>query len=88
MLNPIYTNGFLKDVELAKKRGKKTGLMREVIDLLLAEIPLPKSRKNHKLVGNWTGRWECHIAPNWLLVYRLDGQNVILERTGSHSDLF
>jgi mRNA interferase YafQ len=88
MLNPVYQNGFQRDVKLVKKRGLNTDFLKEVLGEIINEIPLPEKRRNHKLTGNWKGRWECHITPDWLLIYRLDGADVIFERTGTHSDLF
>ena len=88
MLNPVFRNGFQRDVKIVKKRGLDTELLKEVLEEIINEKPLPPKRRNHKLTGNWTGRWECHIAPDWLLIYRYSGLDVIFERTGTHSDLF
>ena len=55
---------------------------------LIAETPLAAKHRNHRLVGNWNGRMECHVSPDWLLIYRIDGTDIVFERTGSHSDLF
>ena len=88
MLTPVYLNAFKRDLQKVQKRHWKTETLKHIIDLLINEIPLPPQSKNHKLVGNWKGRWECHIAPDWLLIYRLEEQCVIFERTGTHADLF
>jgi mRNA interferase YafQ len=88
MLNPIYLNSFKKDIKTAKKRGLDTDLLSAVMTLIIEEQPLQDKHNNHKLVGNWKGRWDCHVAPDWLLLYRLEGEDVIFERTGRHTDLF
>ena len=71
-----------------EKRGKSLDKLRTVLDLLVNEIPLPAQYFNHKLTGNYKGRSECHVQPDWLLIYKIDGENLYLERTGTHSDLF
>lgn len=88
MLNIQYRNIFKKDVKLAKKRGKNTEKLKEVIKFLLEEKPLPPKYRDHPLVGNYVGRRECHIEPNWLLIYKKEPNALILERTGTHADLF
>lgn len=88
MLNPSYRSAFKKDLRLAQKRGLNLQNLMAVIALIIAEMPLPERLRNHKLSGNWVDRWECHIAPDWLLIYKIDGQDVIFERTGTHADLF
>lgn len=72
-----------------KKRGAQFTEMEEIIDLLAADQPLPARCRPHKLVGQWKGMWECHIRPDWLLVYDLDDPDaLVLVATGSHADLF
>ena len=84
------TTQFKKDFKLAKKRGLKMELLREVITELAMGETLPEKNKDHALTGNWIGHRECHILPNWLLVYRLEDEVLVLTltRTGTHSDLF
>jgi mRNA interferase YafQ len=82
------TKIFLKDLQRVSKRGKNIDALENIINLLQAKIPLPPNKKDHHLIGNWSGHRECHIDPDWLLIYRIDGQHLILERTGSHADLF
>ena len=84
------TTQFKKDFKLAKKRGLKMELLREVITVLAMGETLPEKNKDHALTGNWIGHRECHILPNWLLVYRLEDEVLVLTltRTGTHSDLF
>lgn len=88
MLTPSYTNRFEKDVVLAKKRGKDTDKLKKVIGLIVAELPLPAKLRDHALVGNYVGRRECHVEPDWLLIYKPLPGEVVFERTGTHSDLF
>lgn len=89
MLTPIYTNSFAKDVKRLQKRGKNMEKLKTVIEIILQEQPLPVKYKDHQLLGNYKDRRECHIEPDWLLIYKLDNSNtVIFEHTGSHSDLF
>ena len=84
------TTQFKKDFKLAKKRGLKMELLREVITVLAMGETLPEKNKDHALTGNWIGHRECHILPNWLLVYRLEDEVLVLTltRTVTHSDLF
>lgn len=55
---------------------------------LAVPVPLPSKNKDHALKGNYSGRRECHITPDWLLIYEVDGNDLYLDRTGTHSDLF
>ena len=84
------TNAYLHDLKLARKRGLDEASLNEVINKLLDDIPLPPNNRNHQLVGDYKGCWECHINPDWLLIYSKDKQIKIitLKRTGTHSDLF
>jgi len=89
MKTPSFTNQFEKDIVLAKKRAKNINKLKVVITHLIAnENPLPKKHKDHALIGNYIGRRECHIEPDWLLIYKLTEDEIIFERTGTHSDLF
>ena len=71
-----------------RKRGKDLEKIKAVIDLLVAGEPLPSKNRDHKLGGNWIGRRDCHIEPDWILIYKLTEDGLLLERTGTHSDLF
>ncbi len=84
------TNQFKKDFKLAMKRGLKIELLEEVITLLSVGAKLPDKNKDHALTGNWAGHRECHILPDWLLIYRIEDEVLVLTltRTGTHSDLF
>lgn len=84
------TTQFKKDYELAVKRGLKISLLEEIIAALAMGEPLLDKNKDHALGGNWVGHGECHIQPDWLLVYRIEDDVLVLTlaRTGKHSDLF
>lgn len=88
MLKPVFGNQFEKDVKLAQKRGLKMELLKEVIRKLVGEEPLATKHKDHVLIGSYKGRRECHVSPDWLLVYKIEGEEIFFERTGTHSDLF
>jgi mRNA interferase YafQ len=88
MFKLIYTNSFEKDIKTAIKRGKDLGKLKKVIELLATKNPLPTKYKDHRLIGNFIGRRECHIEPDWLLIYKVNKDSIIFERTGTHSDLF
>ena len=82
------TKQFKKDVKRMQRRGKDLAKIKAVIDLLLAEEPLPARNRDHQLGGNWVGRRDCHIEPDWILIYKPTEEEILLERTGTHSDLF
>lgn len=82
------TKQFKKDVKRMQKRGKDLEKIKAVIDLLVAGEPLPPRNRDHKLEGNWIGRRDCHIEPDWILIYKLTEDELLLERTGTPSDLF
>lgn len=84
------TTQFKKDYKLAVKRGLKIDLLEQLVASLADGISLPDKNKDHALTGNWCGHRECHILPDWLLVYRIEDDVLVLTlaRTGTHSDLF
>jgi len=86
----VWTNQFKKDYKLSIKRGLEIDLLDNAIRILADGNPLPVEYKDHQLSGNWKGHRECHIQPDWLLVYRMTEDILILtlSRTGTHSDLF
>lgn len=90
MLKIVFSNQFKKDYKLAKKRGLKLDKLTKIINLLAEEKELPKKYKDHNLSGNYKDFKECHIEPDWLLIYRIENKelSLFLFRTGSHSDLF
>lgn len=85
---PFYTTQFAKDIKKMKKRNKDMNKLKNIATLLIEEKHLDVKHKDHKLIGNFTGRRDCHIEPDWILIYQLDQEKVIFERTGTHSDLF
>jgi mRNA interferase YafQ len=87
-MNLAQTKQFKKDVKRMRKRGKDLEKIKAVIDLLVAGEPLPPKNRDHKLGGNWIGRRDCHVEPDWILIYKLTEDELLLERTGTHSDLF
>lgn len=84
------TTQFKKDYKLAMKRGQKIKLLDDVITMLAMGEMLPERNKDHALSGIWVGHRECHIQPDWLLIYRVENDVLVLtlSRTGTHSDLF
>lgn len=85
-----WTTQFKRDYKLAMKRNWDISLLDECIRMIATGVELPPKFRDHDLSGKWTGHRECHVQPDWLLVYRIDGNDLILvlSRTGSHSDLF
>lgn len=90
MLTIKYQTAFKKDYKRIVRRGYDVRLLERVIELLAEQKPLPEQYHDHNLTGNYAGCRECHITPDWLLIYEVDGDELILylTRTGSHSDLF
>lgn len=88
MLQPIFTKQFEKDLKRVRKRGKVVKKLKDMIRKLVGEEKLEAKFKDYKLSGNYIGRRECHIEPDWFLVYKSEDMRIIFERTGSHSDLF
>jgi mRNA interferase YafQ len=79
---------FTRDLKRIAKRHKNLNKLKEIIRLLASDTPLLPKHRPHKLLGNNFPKWECHIEPDWLLIYELKDDTVILYRTGSHADLF
>jgi mRNA interferase YafQ len=90
MFTPAYTRQFERDLKRLGRGGRDLSELKVVMVSVLAGERLGIKFKDHKLTGAWQGRRECHIRPDWLLIYKIDlGQNLIIfERTGSHADLF
>ena len=88
MLKPSFTKQFDRDLKRMLKRGKEKDKIKLIVAKLINEERLEPKNKEHKLVGNYEGRRECHIEPDWLLIYKLEKEMIIFERTGTHSDLF
>jgi mRNA interferase YafQ len=79
---------FKRDVKRLIKRGKEMSKLKEIISLLVKAKKLPQKNKDHQLKGTLKDCRECHIEPDWLLIYRIEGSELCLIRTGTHSDLF
>ncbi len=82
------TNQFKKDIKKIKKQNKNLILLKDVKELLITESKLPTKYNNHRLIGDYAGHYELHIQPDWLLIYKIDKNELRLVRTGSHSELF
>ena len=84
------TRQFEKDLKRMAKRGMPLRELETVIDRLLEQIPLPEKYRDHPLVGDYTGFRECHVRPDWLLIYTIQAERLVLTcmRTGTHSDWF
>jgi len=88
LLKPVFTKQFEKDIKLAVKRGKDTSKIKTLIIMLLKKEIIPARYHDHKLSGKFRHRRECHIEPDWLLIYKIQDELIIFERTGTHTDLF
>lgn len=88
MLNVRYSTRFKKDFKTCVKRGYQMPLLQQAIDTLRIPAPLPPKNKDHNLIGNYSGYKECHIEPDWLLIYKQTEDELRLDRTGTHADLF
>ena len=82
------TGQFDRDYSHIIKRGKKIEKLDDVMILLINEKPLPQRNRDHALKGDFKGFRDCHIEPDWLLIYKVDGDVITFERTGTHSDIF
>ena len=88
MRTPNYAKQFDRDVKRMRKRGKDLDKLKLTLAILIAEQQLEQRYQDHTLGGNYKNRRECHIEPDWLLIYKLTGNEIFFERTGSHADLF
>ena len=88
MLIPIRTTQFKRDTRLAEKRGRDLSQLRVVMTKLASGETLEPKFKDHILVGNYKHHRECHVEPDWLLIYRTTAKEILYVRTGTHSDLF
>lgn len=82
------TNQFLRDLKLARKRGKNLGKIEAVIDAIAQGKTLAPRHRPHRLSGELAGFWECHVEPDWLLIWDEGERDIVLVRCGSHADLF
>ncbi len=87
-LRLLVTTAFERDLRRVRKRGKDLDKLEGVVDLLQASKPLPVRCRVHPLRGRWTGHWDCHVEPDWLLLYKVTAEALILVRTGTHAELF
>ena len=88
MLKISATNRFKRDLRIWQKRKYNFELLYSVIDTLAIPIPLEEKHREHNLKGDYVGHRECHITPDWLLIYKVTDTELILDRTGTHADLF
>jgi mRNA interferase YafQ len=88
MRSPSYTTQFERDLRRMQRRGKDTAKIKSVMAALINVEPLSERHRDHALTGDFRNRRECHVEPDWLLIYKLTGDEIIFERTGTHSDLF
>jgi mRNA interferase YafQ len=88
VLTPVRSGQFRRDIKRAEKRGKDLGKLRQALELLIAGETLPAIYRDHPLKGDWKGYRDAHIEPDWLLLYRVAGDELHLARPGSHADLF
>lgn len=85
---PVYTNQLQKDIKRLQRQQKDFDKFKTIIEKIVCGMHLPVACRNHKLIGNYKDRWECHVEPDWLLIYTIESDTVIFERTGSHAELF
>ena len=83
-----YRSAYKKDIKRVARRGYDLAQLADVLNLLAAGTPLPPARRGHALGGEWKGWRECHVQPDWLLIYKTTGDEILLARTGTHADLF
>ena len=88
MYSPVYTKQFEKDIRRAIRRGKNLEKFKIIARTLLTGEALDGIHRDHRLVGNYVGRRECHIESDWLLIYKMQEKRIIFERMGTHSDLY
>ena len=82
------TTQFSRDVKRMRKRGKDLSKLQEIVRLLATAMILPLKHRDHSLIGAWAPSRDCHVEPDWILIYTADAESLRLERTGTHSDLF
>jgi len=88
MFTPVYTRQFEKDLKRLQRRGKNLEKFKIIARSLIAGDPLDPIHRDHRLLGHYVGRRECHIESDWLLIYKSEESRIIFERMGTHSDLF
>ena len=88
MVTPVYTKQFARDIKRSQRRGKNPEKFKIIARTLLAGEPLDAIHRDHRLVGNYAGRRECHLESDWLLIYKIEESRLVFERIGTHADLF
>jgi mRNA interferase YafQ len=88
MREPKLTTSFKKDMKRQKKRGKPKEKLLTLMEVICRDGEAPEECSPHNLIGNWVNHRECHIEPDWLLIYVVEEKHVTFHRTGTHSDLF
>lgn len=88
MLTVTDSSAFRRDIKRLRKRGKEIEKLYAIVSLLVSGKPLPVRCHPHRLSGNWSPAWDCHIEPDWLLIYEIRGAELLLIGTGTHADLF
>ncbi len=88
MKRTLPTGKFRKDLKRIAKRGWDVATLNAVISLLQMDADLPENARPHKLSGEYQGNWECYMAPDWLLIYDMSDDEILLVGTGTHADLF
>ncbi len=85
----LITTQFKKDLKRLNKQGKNKRLLEDVLKKIINKNPLEAKHKNHPLKGNWVSSYDCHVQPDWVLIYTINNKNntVTFERTGSHSEI-
>ena len=84
----LTTKRFERDLDRCRRRGKNLDSLWSIVRRLQSGEPLERRHRRHRLSGGWSGSWECHIEPDWLLIWHGDDDALVLVRTGTHSDLF
>jgi mRNA interferase YafQ len=84
----LTTTAFEKDLRRVRKQGRDLDKLQRIVDLLQSQQTPPAHCRVHRLHGDWSGCWDCHVDPDWLLLYKTTATELILVRTGSHSELF
>ncbi|MFH0962607.1 MAG: type II toxin-antitoxin system YafQ family toxin [Planctomycetota bacterium] len=85
---PIYTRQFEKDVKRLRRRGKDLGKLKAILRALACGEGLDAIHRDHRLAGSYVSRRECHVESDWLLIYKVEAEAIIFERSGTHADLF
>jgi len=88
MLKPVYSKRFDKDIKRIIRQGKNVEKLKKIIHMLIYQEKLDERYKNHPLKGDYKDCWDCHIEPDWVLIYRIEGEFIQFIRTGSHANLF